>query len=395
MSLVTTFSCDSNDKKQGFIEQSNNNVISSSNSYIQNNNRQTECTSRCIFYKDALLEDSKNNSTRTYFINAPRSNYSEAPFLQMSIFDQLYGFKLIMIMPNGAIGNTESKFTFDELHKMCEYQLAQNATEPVNNLMKFINNGVNRFTAAQLAQFVLNFNPSEPTAKRILKEGSKNYKPDIVKVWNQIWNGYKSDPNGFIVKTVNSGQIYNVNELMRNWTATHSGSSLAQEYFKDPSMIKLDQLSRTNDALNVVRNNNYDKIRSKFTQDLNYIVDKVKSKDPQAYKNLNDTKIQQAIDLMMNRYTLDAHGNMDEFKEMAPEVDKQIASILGFSIGKTTNQKAEAKWYNYLVPLTNIPRWLGDGRENVKDKASWVADVFDMSFEDLSCSINKYSKMAW
>ena len=49
----------------------------------------------------------------------------------------------------------------------------------------------------------------------ILKEGSKNYKPDIVKVWNQIWSGYKADPNGFTTRTVNSGQIYNVNNLCK------------------------------------------------------------------------------------------------------------------------------------------------------------------------------------
>ena len=55
---------------------------------------------------------------------------------------------------------------------------------------------------------------------------------------------------------------------MQSWTAQHSGSGLAQEYFKDQSMIKLDQLARTDDAFNVVRNNNYDKIKNKFTQDL-------------------------------------------------------------------------------------------------------------------------------
>jgi hypothetical protein len=30
----------------------------------------------------------------------------------------------------------------------------------------------------------------------------------------------------------------------------------------------------------------------------------------------------------------------------------------------------------------------GDGRENVKDKASWVADVFDESFEELAKDMN-------
>jgi hypothetical protein len=59
---------------------------------------------------------------------------------------------------------------------------------------------------------------------------------------------------------------------------------------------------------------------------------------------------------MMSKYALDSHGNTDEFKAMAPEVDAQISSILGFSIGKSTNQKAESKWYNYVFPLTNLTK---------------------------------------
>jgi hypothetical protein len=307
---------------------------------------------------------------------------------QLNTNPQSQGFNINMVTPDGT---TAEEMSLDAANKyMRDQMISQNATEPVNNLMKFINNGVtsDSFTAAQLAQFVLKLNPSEPTAKRILKEGSKNYKPDIVKVWNQIWSGYKSDPNGFTARTVNSGQIYNVNNLMQSWTATHSGSGLAQEYFNDQSMIKLDQLARTDDALNVVRNNNYDKIRTKFTQDINYIVQNVKSKDPETYRNINDAKIQQAVNLMMSKYALDSHGNTDEFKAMAPEVDAQISAILGFSIGKSTNQKAESKWYNYVVPLTALPRMIGDGRENVKDKASWVSDVFDQSFEELAKDMN-------
>lgn len=310
---------------------------------------------------------------------------------QLNTNPQSQGFNINLVTPDGT---TAEEMSLDAANKyMRDQMISQNATEPVNNLMKFINNGVtsDSFTAAQLAQFVLKLNPSEPTAKRILKEGSKNYKPDIVKVWNQIWSGYKADPNGFTSEKVNSGQIYNVNNLMQSWTAQHSGSGLAQEYFKDQSMIKLDQLSRVDDAMNVVRNNNYDKIKNKFTQDLNYIVNNVKTKDPEAYKNINDTKIQQAVNLMMSKYALDSHGNTDEFKAMAPEVDAQISSILGFSVGKSTNQKAESKWYNYVVPLTTLPRILGDGRENVKDKASWVADVFDNSFEELAKDMNPES----
>ena len=302
---------------------------------------------------------------------------------------QSQGFGINFTTPDGTTSGEE--MSLDAANKfMRDQMITQNATEPVNNLMKFINNGVtgNSFSAAQIAQFVLKLNPSDPIAKKIMKEGSKNYKPEIIKVWNSVWNNYKADPAKFTTKNVNSGQIYNANALMQSWVVKHSGSELAQVYFKDASMIKLNQLARTDDALNQVRNTNYDKIRTKFTQDLNYIVNDVKTKDPEAYGKITDSKVNQAIDLMMTRYALDGKGNTDEFKAMAPEIDQQIASILGFSIGKSTNQKAEAKWYNYVFPLTNLPRILGDGRENVKDKASWVADVFDNSFEELARDMN-------
>ena len=314
--------------------------------------------------------------------------YSYDQNAKLNTNPQAQGFGITLTTPDGTTSGEE--MSIDASNKfMRDEMISQHATEPVNNLMKYINNGVvgESFTAANLAQIVLKFNPSDPLAKKIMKEGSKNYKPEIVKVWNNIWASYKANPSAFTNKNVNSGQIYNVNELMQSWTSQHSGSELAKEYFNDPSMLQLNQLARTDDALNVVRNNNYDKIRTKFTQDLTYIVDKVKSKDPALYDKV-DSKINKAVDLMMTRYALDAHGNLDEFKEMAPEMDQQISSVLGFSIGKTTNQKAEAKWYNYVFPLTNVPRILGDGRENVKDKASWVADVFDNSFEELAKDMN-------
>ena len=81
--------------------------------------------------------------------------------------------------------------------------------------------------------------------------------------------------------------------------------------------------------------------------------------------------------------TLDGNGNLEDFKALAPEVDKAVSSILGFDVTKNTNQERTSKWYNYVFPLTNVTRLFGDGRENVKDKASWSADVFDISFEEL------------
>jgi hypothetical protein len=316
--------------------------------------------------------------------------YSYDQNAKLNTNPQAQGFGITLTTPDGT--NSGEEMSIDGANKLMKDQMiSQYATEPVNNLMKYINNGVKSeklFTAAQLAKMVIMLNPSNTLAKKILKEGSKDYKPDIVKVWNQLWDEYKSNPNEFTNKHTQAGTIFQLNKVMQSWTTHHSGSELAKEYFNDPSMLQLDQLSRTTDALNIVRNNNYDKIRNKFTQDLNYIIAGVKKNDPEKWKNVSDAKVNQAVNLMMNRYTHDAHGNLDEFKEIAPEIDKQISSVLGFSIGKTTNQKAEAKWYNYVFPLTNIPRILGDGRENVKDEASWVADVFDMSFEELAKDMN-------
>lgn len=296
---------------------------------------------------------------------------------------QVQGFGVNFLTPDGT--TTSEVMSIDAANEMIQDQLiTQTATAPVSNLMKFINQGAttNAFTAAQLAQFVLNFNPSQPLAKKILKEGSKNYKPDILKVWNTIWDSYKKDPTSFTNKTVGSGQMFNVNKLMQNWSVQHSGDGLSVAYFKDPSMIDLQQLGRTSKAMNEIRNKNYDKIETKFENDLTEIVRKAKQKDPRI--KAGESEIGRAVDLMMRHYALDGHGNLDEFKKMAPKYDQEIAGILGFSIGKTTNQKAEMKWYNYLVPLTNIPRLIGDGRENVDSKASWIADVFDYSYNELA-----------
>jgi len=278
-------------------------------------------------------------------------------------------------------------YSFDEIQRMSEDQLASGMVESGNHLMKTIQNGVNSdsFTAAQLAKMITKLNPSEPTAKRILKEGStpENLK-EIQEVWNNIWTSYKSDPDGFTMETAGSGQIYNLYEVVKNWAGTHSATSLAKDFSSNESLLQLEQLGRAAKALNETRNKNYANIKTKFAQDLNYIVKKVKEKDPETFRNVTQAKIDQAVNLMINRYVLDGKGHTEEFNKIAPEVDKQISSILGFTIGKTTNRPSEAKWYNYVFPLTNIPRMLGDGREDVHETASWVSDVFDNSFEELT-----------
>jgi len=302
---------------------------------------------------------------------------------------QVNGFGITFTTPDGT--SSGEVMSIDAANQLMRTQMiSEHATEPVSNLMKFVQNGVNSnsFTAAQIAQFVLKLNPSDPLAKKIMKEGSKNYRPEIIKVWNSVWQSYNADPTGFTQRTVNSGQIYNINELMQSWATKHAGSELSKTYFGDQSMVKLNQLARTDDALNSVRNKNYDKIRNKFTTDLNYIVQNVKSKDPETYANVTDAKVQQAVELMMTRYILDGKGNTDDFEKIAPEVDKQVAAILGFNIGKKTDQKADMNWYNYVFPLTNVPKIVNSGREVVRDEASWVKDVFDNSFEELAMDMN-------
>jgi hypothetical protein len=302
---------------------------------------------------------------------------------------QANGFNLTFTTPDGT--STQGKFTFDELQKMSREQLIKdNATGGVDALMKMIqlgvtSNGGSQFTAAQLAKMITKINPSDPTAKKILKEGStpQNLK-EIQQVWGNIWNSYKKDPGGFAMKTASSGQIHNLHEVMKNWAGAHSATSLAQDFTKNQSLIQLEQLGRADMALNTIRNKNYDNIKTKFTQDLNYIVKEVKAKDPKAYANVTSDKIEQAVNLMMNKYVLDGKGHTEEFDKMASEVDAQISSILGFSIGKSTNQKSDAKWYNYVFPLTNVSRILSGGRETVEGGASWVSDVFDQSFDELT-----------
>jgi hypothetical protein len=300
---------------------------------------------------------------------------------------QRNGFNLNFLMPSQG-SNTEGKFTFDELQKMSrETMIDQKATDGVDHLMKIIQNGVTTgaFTAAQLAQMVTKLNPSDPTAKRILKEGSSAQNlAAIKKVWGSVWQSYTSDPTAFTRRTADNGQIYNLNASLQTWATQHSAKGLAITYFGDKSIMELQQMSRVDDALNVVRNENYDNIKNKFREDLTYIVQEVKSKDPQKYANVTPEKIDQAVSLVMNRYVLDGKGHTDEFNKIAAQVDDQISAILGFNIGKKTNQPAERRWYNYVFPLTNVPRMVGDGRENVEAGASWVGDVFDNSFDELT-----------
>jgi len=302
---------------------------------------------------------------------------------------QAQGFNLNFLMPSLG-SNTEGKFTFDEIQKMSRDKMLDGALDGGNHLMKTIQNGVDSdsFTSAQLAHFLskLSLNKTDRAAvNNVLNNGSTAAnKAQMKKLWGNIWSQYSNNSAGFIKDLANTGQLYNLNDAMGSWTSKHQGSKLTELYSTGDAITKLSQLTRVDDALNVVRNNNYNNIRKKFSEDLNYLVKSVKEKDPNAYAGVTQEKIDQAINLVMNRYALDGNGHLEEFKKLAPEIDKQVAAILGFNIGKTTNQKEEGKWYNYVFPLTNLGNWLGDGRENVEAQASWIADVFDNSFEEVT-----------
>jgi hypothetical protein len=281
-------------------------------------------------------------------------------------------------------------YSFDEIQRISRNQMLSGAVEGGDHLMETIQNGITTgsFSASQLAQLILNFNPSHKVANKIIdagKAGSTDANKKLMKeAWNGIWTEYKKDNNSFIKKMADSGQLWEVNSYMQSWASMRQGDPVSKAYANDPAIYNLQQLKRVDDALLQIRNQNYDHIRAKFEIDLNHIVSKVKAKDPETYKNVTQEKIDQAVNLMMNRYVLDGNGHTEEFYKIADQVDRQIGTILGFNISKTTNRPATLKWYNYVFPITNIGRIFGDGREDVHETASWVKDVFDQSFGELT-----------
>jgi hypothetical protein len=345
-------------------------------------------------HQDRLAEIDKQNEAKMFQkavdYNVGKGYWSFDDKGRLNTNPQTNGFNLNFLMPNDAGGNTEGKFTFDELQKMSKDQMAAGVVESGDHLMKTIQNGVNTnaFTSAQLAQFLdkLSLNKSDRAlVNDVIANGSTAAnKAQMKRIWGNIWQSYSTSPNEYVKGLVKTSQIYNLNDIVKDWTLQHQGSKLTELYNTGEASLKLEQSSRVNDALMSVRQSNWETIKKKFTDDLSYIVSEVKEKDPKTYGNITQERINAAVNLVMNRYALDGNGHLEEFKKLAPQIDKEVASILGFNIGKSTNQKADAKWYNYVFPLTNIPRMMGDGRENVKDQASWVGDVFDQSFEELT-----------
>ena len=345
-------------------------------------------------HEDRLAEIAQKKEDAMFLkavdINVKKGIWSIDENAKLNTDPQTNGFSLNMVWSNDAGGTTAGDYTFDKLQDMASNRMAEEMVESGNHLMKTIQNGVNSnaFTSAQLAQFLdkLSLNKSDRTTVNAVLTGGSTAanKIEMKRIWNNIYTGYNNNPNEYVKQLAKSTQLYNLNDIVKNWTEKNQGHRLTELYNTGDGSLKLEQSSRVGRALMTVREDNFNAIKKQFTKNLNYIVKEVKEKDPETYKNVTPEKINQAVEQVINRYALDGNGHLEEFKKLAPQIDKEISSILGFSIGKSTNQKADAKWYNYVFPLTNIPRLMGDGRETVKDQASWISDVFDQSFIELT-----------
>jgi len=343
---------------------------------------------------DRLTEIQKQNEAKMFQkavdFNVAKGYWSFKQNGELNMNPQANGFNLDFPVPGGVGSETEGKYTFDELQKMSRNQMLSGAVEGGDHLMKTIQSGISTgsFSAAQLAQIILNFNPNNKLANKVLNQGkagsTASNKQLMKEAWNGIWTEYKKDNNGYIKKLADSGQLWEVNTYMQNWVSQHQGSNVSKVYNTGEGAYELQQLKRVDDALLEIRNKNYDNIRAKFEKDLTFIVNKVKAKDPKAYGNVTPDKIDKAVDIMINRYVLDGNGHTEEFNKIADQVDREVSSVLGFDIGKNTNRKAGGKWYNYVLPVTAVGNYLGDGREDSYETASWVRDVFDQSFDELT-----------
>jgi len=237
-------------------------------------------------------------------------------------------------------GSTKYFKVNDSIDKNANSIIYPAAIEPGKALMEIIQSGVqssggSQFTAAQLAFFVqsLSLNKSDRAlVDEVLKKGGSTNKPEMVRIWKNIWSQYSKNNSTFIKDLARTGQLYNLNESVSLYAEQHAGSKLTEMYSDGDAALKLNQLGRVSDALNEVRNTNLHNIKKKFSEDLNRIVKQVKAKDPKTYANVSQEKIDQAVDLMIYRYALDGNGHLEEFKKIAPEIDKQISSILGFEL---------------------------------------------------------------
>ena len=237
-------------------------------------------------------------------------------------------------------GSTKYFKVNDSIDKNANSLIYPAAIEPGKALMGIIQSGVqssggSQFTAAQIAFFlsILSLNKIDrASVDAVLKKGGSTNKTEMVRLWKNIWSQYSKNNNTFIKDLAGTGQLFNLNEAISLYAERNAGSKFTEMYSSGDAALKLNQLARVGDSLSIVRSNNISNIKNKFSEDLNLIVKQVKAKDPKTYANVTQEKIDQAVDLMIYRYALDGNGHLEEFKKIAPEIDKQISSILGFEL---------------------------------------------------------------
>lgn len=310
---------------------------------------------------------------------------------------QSNGFNLISTEP-GDVGQTTGgkdgkNYSFEELQNRAKNQLvAQYGTDGVDHIMKIIQTGVDRnktFTKAQLATLVAQFNHSNPVAREILdSKGQKGSYGQIKKVWDDIFTQYKTNPSKFTQELTSSGRVFNVNNSLKSWVSTHSADQLSSLYLKDEAMLKLQQYERMHEAMIDIENKNYTLMEDKLTSRLTEMTKMASESNPGVV--YDQDRIGAAVDVMMRRYTLDAKGNQADFDKMADKVDAEINAILGFDIAKNTNAPSEKEWYNYVFPWTNL--FEGE-RSDTKERASWVKDFYDLSYEELLTKPNSEGQL--
>jgi hypothetical protein len=204
----------------------------------------------------------------------------------------------------------------------------QDSYRPFQNLLIFIQEGVEKelFTAAQLAQLVEKFNPNNKVVRKVLKAGSKDYWIAIKIEWVLIYNSYVINPSDFIKKHACTGQVFNLNDVFKDWCKKHQDEPLSRSYLVNVETIKLDKLALDFDSLNHIRNNQFDELKIKFKKEL---ISKIKYKKPSFYKRVSNERIDKAVDFVIYKFALDGQGRPSIFNKISPGVDREISRILG------------------------------------------------------------------
>ena len=279
----------------------------------------------------------------------------------------------------GANGDHES---FEKINKdVRERATLEASSSGVEHVMKIIQGGITqgKFTKAELSVLVRQFNPGNIIANEVLNsKGEKGTRNSVVEEWQKIFDNYNSNPNQFTLDNVNNENIFKVNRSLQIWSGKHIGDGLSVEYANDESILDLNQFEQNNIAMDIVQEDNYNLIKNTLIKDITEFTKIAANSNSQI--EYNKERVDQAVDKLMYRYTISSKGEQGVFNEKANEIDAEVTGILGFTIAKNTNQPRDAKWYNYVMPWTNL---FAGNREDVKATASWTKDVFDTSYESL------------